>query len=386
MAADTPAPADILEAAGNLLAERLDGEWSRLESESTVLRARTGSGRSVIVKHVTDTGFDDPDHDGAPQRFLNEWAGLELLAELGASPIAPAVIAADAASGLLVLEDLGDVPNLEALLVRGDGQRARSGLEQFGSTLGRLHGVGVGEERTFRAIQDRLGTGSPHSDTTMDQRSRRDLFAACFEAAGAAMTDRVWEAVVEIEGLIHGSSPFWTLTHADSGPHNLLVTPDGGRLIDFEFCVYRSGLTDVAGARLGFPQTASSMVVPIEDVERLEGAYRRSLESVVPEVGDSAVFDRALGAACAHWALNRVAAGWLLHVAPRLETGMSLPDDEADRLARTSVIVDGFAGLAETCAVFGELASVLTRCVGHWRHLWPEIESIDVYPALRNGV
>ena len=385
MAADSLSSADIVVEAGSLIGEHLVGGWSLLESESTVLRARTGSGRSVIIKLVTDIGFDDPGHHGAPQRFLNEWAGLEFLATVGVTDAAPSVVAASAESGLLVLEDLGAHPSLKAVLLHGDGPQARSGMSRFGETLGRLHGATAGHEPGFREVQDRLGTGSPRSDTTVDQRTRRDLFRACFDAAGHSMSTALWRSVVDVEELIHGPSPFRVLTHADSGPQNFLLTPDGGRLIDFEYCVYRNGLTDVAGARLGFPQTVDSMRVPPGDAELLETAYRGSIESRVPECGDDRVFDSALEAACAHWALNRVAAAWRLHVEPRLEALGSLPQFEAERLAKTSLQVEGFAQLAETRGGLEELAVVLRACDSHWRGLWPEIGEVDVYPALRNG-
>lgn len=375
---------NLMESAQLVLGEGPLENPVQLESESLVVRARVAaSGRTVVVKNVTDTGFDRPGHRGAPQRFLNEWAGLALLDGLGAR-IAPSVIAADVGKRLIILEDLGDAESLESVLLSDRSGRAWDGLGEFGAALAELHCVTRGHEDRFDVIQQDLGTTSPISDTTVDQRSRRDMFESCLGAAGLEMNERIWRSFKEVERLTHEPSPFRVLAHADAGPHNVLLTEEGARLIDFEFCVFRNALSDMAGARLGFPQTNAAMGVPPVAVRHFESSYRAAVSERIPEAADDAQFSRALGAACAHWTLNRVAAAWRLHVEPRLEAVADLPDGEAERIARTATIVEGFSSYAAEVGVFAELADVIHACVRHWREVWPVIGTVPVYPALRN--
>jgi hypothetical protein len=153
-----------------------------LESENTVIRASVSPSRddlpaTVVVKHVTDDEFDRPDHTGPSSRFLNEWASLEFLTGIDDS-IAPKLVAADRSHQLTIVEDLGDLATLESLLSGHQPAMALNGLETAGRLLGRLHAGSRSLEREFSSIQNRLGTRSPLSDSTIDQRERRDVFLA----------------------------------------------------------------------------------------------------------------------------------------------------------------------------------------------------------------
>lgn len=370
----------LLEDVAALLGDEDIETWAELESDSTVVRVTLASGLSVIVKRVTDTGLDLPGHEGAPQRFLNEWAGLEFLADIG-SDVPPSVVAVDRESCILVLEDLGDLDDLESILLGDTPEIAERSLIDLGMALGHLHGLSREHRNRFLAIQARLGTGSPMSDTTMDQRLRRVLFTACFESAGVELGDRLWRSICEVEELIHDHRSFRAFVHADAGPHNVLLDARA-RLIDFEFGVYRSGLADAAGTRLGFPQTAAGMAVPTWAAERMEKSYRETLVGYAPEASDDDEFVRALAAACAHWALNRLASAWRLHIEPRMGAGAVLAEEEAERLGRTMLMVDGFVALAGEVGVFEELAETVNEVGRRWRSIWPRIPCVATYPSL----
>ncbi len=394
MAFDGSSLPALLEDARSLLERELSSAVTiddavEIESDNEVLRARLSAGsvtqRSIVIKRVTDTGFDLPGHEGAPQRLLNEWAGLEFITEVGGGRVvAPTLIAGDAAACLLVIEDLGELESLESLLLGGQKEKAERGLEGFGAALGRLHGLAWGRESRFAEIQEEVGTRSPMSDTTVDQRTRRDLFTACFEEAGVVLKDRLWRSVEQVEELIHGQSPFRSLVHADAGPHNALVSEGTVRLIDFEFCVFHNGLSDVVGARLGFPQTTNARPVPDEHVRWFETAYRETLAEHIMVAEDDRLFRRSLAAAAAHWALNRTAAAWQLHIRPRLESGPEPAEVEVQRLSSTMLLIDGFVAHAREEQLLEELADALDACGRAWRELWPAIAPIHPYPALRN--
>jgi hypothetical protein len=382
----------LLEAASNLLTARVGSrvrlaDAGSLQSDNVVVRARVStSARSlpptVIVKHVTDEGFDQPGHAGPPSRFLNEWATLQFLTDLDAE-VAPRLIAADREIGLTIIEDLGALPNLENILVGDDEGAAWDGLGTAGRLLGELHAIGREREGDFVSLQSRLGTRSPMSDSTIDQRGRRDECFAAFEAMGVDPGARLWNEVIELESLIHDDSPFRSLIHADAGPHNVLISSGVSRLIDFEFAVFGNALCDVVGARLGFPQTMGVGQVPTVARARLEDAYREAVVPGIPNGEDEALFRRHLAAACGHWALNRWTHGWRAHLS-------SIPDGERPTEAAVTamkslwLVIDGFVAASRDYGAFQLVADALGRSRETATKRWPELVPAPVYPALWN--
>lgn len=358
-----------------------------LESENTVIRARMSPSHddlpaTVVVKQVTDVEFDQPGHSGPPSRFLNEWATLEFLTGIDDS-IAPKLIAADMGHGLTIVEDLGELPTLESLLSGRDPALALDGLETAGRLLGRLHATSRSLSGHFASIQARLGTGSPMSDATIDQRERRDVFFAILGSMEIGPGKGFWDEIVTLETLVLEDSPFRSLIHADAGPHNVLISADSSRLIDFEFATYGNSLCDAVGARLGFPQTIGVGQVPTRAVERLEHAYRESLLPGIPEAEDDVLFRRHLTAACGHWALNRWAYAWRDHLSAALDA--DLPTDSAVRATNgVWLVIDGFVAAAGESGEFRVVGDALRRFREAATQRWPELGPGSVYPALRN--
>ncbi|MGD2059474.1 MAG: phosphotransferase [Acidimicrobiia bacterium] len=389
------APDTLLADAGLVLSNTLNRpvslvEPTVLESEGLVLRARVdpdGFGpEAVVVKRVTDTTFDQPGHRGPPQRFLNEWAALEFLTSLGLGGEAcPTLLCADVEGGFLVLGDLGGLVDLQTVLLSDQPRLARAGLVDMGRTLGRIHATTHDIEGRFHDLQVSLGTGSPRCDSTVDQRTREEVFSSCLRSLAIAPETGFWDAVVRIESMIHDQTPFWALIHADAGPQNFLVADGGGALVDFEYAVYRNGLCDVVGARLGFPQTTRAMTVSAADAARVETAYREAVSTVIPQAGDDSVFFSSLTAAGGHWALNRWAAAWRRQVGPLLESGREPGDGEISALSSTLLVLDGFVALAGETGTFPEIAGTVASFVAQIHRRWPEVRPPPGYPALRNG-
>ncbi len=358
-----------------------------LESENTVIRARVSPSHddlpaTVIVKHVTDVEFDQPGHSGPPSRFLNEWATLEFLTGIDDS-IAPKLIAADLGHGLSIVEDLGELPTLESLLSGRDSALVRDGLETVGRLLGRLHATSRSRHGHFTSIQARLGTRSPMSDSTIDQRERRVEFFSILASMEIGPGKGFWDEIVTMETLVLEDSPFRSLIHADAGPHNVLISANGSRLIDFEFATYGNSLCDAVGARLGFPQTMGVGQVPTRSVERLEHAYRESLLAGIPEAEDDALFRRHMTAACGHWALNRWTYAWRDHLSGVLDTHR--PSDSAVKATEgVWLVIDGFVAAAREFGEFQVVGDALRRFREAATQRWPELGAGSVYPALRN--
>lgn len=357
-----------------------------LESDSTVIRATVvppagDQPATVIVKRVTDQRLDLPGHDGPPSRFLNEWAALEFLTDIEAD-VAPKLVAADRSQGLTIVEDIGDHPTLESRLFGENSESAMEGLATAGRLLGRLHAMSRDRESEFAATQMRLGTMSPSSDSTIDQRGRQPEFLSILEVSGIERGESFGDQIVELESLIHDDSPFRSLIHADAGPHNVLVAGDDSCLLDFEFAVYRNVLCDAVGPRLGFPQTTGVGWVPTDAVDTFEHSYRRAVVLGIPPAEDDSEFSRHLTAACGHWALNRWVHAWRDHLS---RLGASPPGIGAiEAIKGVWMVIDGFVDASRRFGEFEVVADALGRFREEEVRRWPELEPAPVYPALRN--
>src|SRR3954469_11066310 len=104
-----------------------------------LLRCTADDGRTVIVKMRRAPGE-------ARRRFgfQRELNALLLLAELECDA-GPRLLATDDSAGLLVLEDLGDGPALEDLLVGGDPAAATAGFVALAEAVGRMHVATLGQ-------------------------------------------------------------------------------------------------------------------------------------------------------------------------------------------------------------------------------------------------
>ncbi len=283
---------DLIGRAERLLADAT-GEPVRLTvvadlpSPHDLVRCRAEGAGRVVVKRVTTTEFTE-ERSGVSGRARNE---IEALRSLG--PVAgpwPRLLAAG--QGLLVLEDLGDVPTVLDVLRADDAESAAACFPAIGKALAALHTAGAAAP-----------PAPPRSDSTYDVRSARAELEDCWDVLHLAPPAGFWGEVAALEDRIHGPGPWRTLIHADAGPQNFLWTGERARLVDFEFATAGHALLDVVSARLGFPHSADARTVPLPNVEALERAYR---EAAGPD-GD---FDAALADACAHWALVRWAALW----------------------------------------------------------------------------
>jgi hypothetical protein len=74
--------------------------------------------------------------------------------------VAPRLLGADRALGLLVLEDLGPSDSLADRLLGADPAAARAGLRAYAATLGRLHAATAGRFGDYRASRPRAAATS----------------------------------------------------------------------------------------------------------------------------------------------------------------------------------------------------------------------------------
>lgn len=78
--------------------------------------------------------------------------------------IVPHCYGGNIATGLIVLEDLGDQPSLRDVLSSNNGVQAEEAIIQYFATLGILHARSYGYGSRFHALRSSFGSYDPTLD------------------------------------------------------------------------------------------------------------------------------------------------------------------------------------------------------------------------------
>ncbi|MGW7316025.1 phosphotransferase family protein [Streptomyces sp. NPDC054865] len=249
-------------------------------------------GVTAVVKQLVD----GPEAD---DRYAREVNALRLAAGASA-PVAPALLAVDPASRVLVLEHLDHRPPREDWVV------------DHAAALARLH-----------------ATAGPADAGALPRwrgpdRADIDSFLALAEALGARVARGVPE---ELDALVDrlGRAPGHALLHGDPCPGNDLHTPAGIRFVDFEQAALGNGLTELAYLRIGFPTCWCVTATPAALLERAENAYLAQWRTATGSRISGAELRDGLADA---W------AGWLLRGDALVERARREGVDHLARMAR----------------------------------------------------
>ncbi|MCU1392989.1 MAG: hypothetical protein JWM34_1417 [Ilumatobacteraceae bacterium] len=186
---------DVFPAGTSMTWERLTGGY-----HNDVFRVR-GDDTDVVVKHfVADSG--NPLY---PQRPRDEAAALERLRGTGLAPL-PVAFLPDASGRALLVYGYVDGPMWDV----------PHGVREVGAMLGRLHALGITDG--FRAL--------PAVGSAVVAQARAML-------AGVEAPQRLVRQL-GIEPPPSLGAPTVTLVHTDCGPGNIVVTPAGPCLIDWQ--------------------------------------------------------------------------------------------------------------------------------------------------------
>jgi hypothetical protein len=392
--------AALLKDAGSQLSKALGASLTltnprKLSSQHFMFRCDVqGGGADLATAIIKKMDLDRDDGEGN-HRFRNEWASLEFLTALEIQPpLAPRLLASDLNAGYIVMEDLGDHPDIQELMFADDDGIAEEALVQMGALLGSMHAATVGREAEFRKVQATLGAQTPLSDGTLDMRERMQALHDSFAALRVETTPAFFERIAALEADLQSPQhPFRAFAHCDAGAHNFLYTPDGVRGMDFEFGGYACGLTDIVPARLGFPLSFRGHRVPAEVVMQMEDAYRDALAAGVPAAADDDHFNRVRAEVCAHWAFSRIEGLWRNYLQSVIEVGeertleeLGVPEGRVAPFRRkVYTYVSHFVQTAVDYDELPELRKPVKGFLRGMRHLWPDIEVMPYYPAWATG-
>jgi hypothetical protein len=280
-------------------------------------------------------------------------------------------------SGVIVLEDLGDISSLRDVMAGADSQHAEESLVSYLASLGKLHACTQGHYAQFQKIRASLGNYDPERDwyprryTQLSQQFYDMVRHA--QVAAAPGVDSDLTTIVET---LRAPGPFFTYIHGDPTPSNCLLLKAGPRLIDFEYGAYGHALLDGVQARMCFPSGPFVNRIPERIAQRAEAAYRAELTRGCPAAADERLFAQAVAVACAYWAIGFLS--WLpfaeLLVADRQWGSATVRQ-------RFILFADLFAQTAVEAGYLEALGATFRALAVRMRRLWPAAAEMRPYPA-----
>ena len=198
-----------------------------------VRRVRAGD-RSWVVKQARPALERFPQYRASTIRIACEARWLETVRPLDRERVCPGVVVFDEAARTLVLEDLGDVPKLDAVLARRSGE-GRDAAVRLGGFLGAVHAATGGDD----TLAPRFPNGEMqrlHGDHIFDLPFRENDFPLAPPVRARA--EEIWHkgdvAAQAAAAYRRYLEPHGALVHGDVQAGNVLLAPRGAVLLDAE--------------------------------------------------------------------------------------------------------------------------------------------------------
>ena len=205
-----------------------------------------GRGGPVIVKHAPPFIARAPEIPLDPSRLAFEARALEAfgdggsLAALAREAVRPPrLLAFDADAHALVMEDVGEAPDLGAWLHAAPRtpDAVRDAGRTLGAFVGSLHRASLGDARLAARFRNLV-----IQETRLDVQYR--AVAEMCASGGVPDAPVLGATAVALGEML--LAPGRCLLMGDLWPASILVTPEGLRLIDWEFAHFGRPLQDVA--------------------------------------------------------------------------------------------------------------------------------------------
>jgi hypothetical protein len=334
----------------------------RIWDRENVVRLELADGRSAVLKRRPH-----PEDDSRGRSFERELAALGLLNGMPA-PVAPRLLGADAAAGILLMEDLGQDVSLADSLLTGGRERAEADLIAYARALGSMHAW------TMQRAAEFAGPAVAEPAWLTIIANGREPFLAAAARMGLP-TDGVAGEIDQITITLRGAGDLG-LVHGDSCPDNVLVAGGACRIVDFEAAGWGAVVLDAGYLLAPFPSCWCFAGLPAEVAAPAVGAYLETLGAAGIGLGPD--WDTCVVAALAGWIVARGRA-----IARLLDE-----DDEWGTttmrprlLAWLRSVLDragGDAALPRLQGLFGEMHDQLSS-------RWPEVRVPEYPPLARPG-
>lgn len=326
-------------------------------------------------------------------RFAHDWAGLELLTEIGGNH-APHFYGGNIEHKFILIEDLGlKHPSLVGPLTKQSSavnlNEAKQALLGYVRRLGKMHAETAGKYDRFTAILNKIYPYSirfnmlPETDIndTINQLHR------LINIETAELTREIYE-VMEFS---QNPYEFSVLLHGDICPDNVYYQDNEIKLIDFEWSDFGNALIDGTYLRMSMPSCWCSKSVPSEIVHQMESVYREELKKGVLLAVDNSIYNKQLAYACAYWlirtlkqldAMNLLENEWICPSGPVDLESQWDPDKNAFR-PRILSRLEAFISCSNLTGHLPKLSQASTQLLGYLKKAWPETPFIDVFPVFK---
>jgi hypothetical protein len=359
----------------------------------------TNMPRSLILKKTStdkrsfNVAANDETEIKQLSRFAHDWAGLEFLTSIG-STHGPHFYAGSLEHKSILIEDLGlDHPSLVGPLTRKYSvtniQEAEAALIAYVRRVGKMHADTLGKANQFTSILNKIYPQAlrynfiPEIDG-LEVLSQLRLLTG----------DNTHELENEIKDILtFAKTPgdFNVYLHGDICPDNVYFQGNEIRLIDFEFGDYGHALLDGTYLRMSMPSCWCSKAVPDNVLHRMEAIYRDELKSRLNLVADDSIYNKQLAYACAYWIIRALQS---LHEIKLIDNEWICPSSPVDSESKWEPKKNAFrprilSRLAAfiTCAKstgnLPQLCKASTHLLSHLKKIWPEAQSMDVFPVFK---
>jgi Phosphotransferase enzyme family len=337
----------------------------RIWDREHVVRLDLACGRSAVLKRRPH-----PEGDARGRSFERELAALDLLNGMPA-PVAPRLLGADAAAGILLMEDLGQDVTLADSLLTGGRERAEADLIAYARALASMHAWTMqrADEPASRAA------GEPGWLTVIANGAEPFLGAAGrMGLPTGGVAGEIDQIIITLRetadlGLVHG----------DPCPDNVLVAGGACRILDFEASGWGAVVLDAAYLLAPFPSCWCFADLPAEVAAPAVDAYRETLDAAGTGLGTAGT---GLGKEC-DADVAAALAGWIV------ARGRALADvlDEDQTWGTTTMRPRLLAWLRNVIdrgdgdQTLPRLRALIARMHDQLSARWPEVR-VPEYPAL----
>ncbi len=217
-------------------------------------------------------------------------------------PVAPRLLGADEAAGILLMEDLGPGASLADSLLAGDRARAEADLTAYARALGSLHAWSMSRPGELAGLRARYAPGTALRPEWL---GAIEAGGAAFLGAAAALGLAAGGVAGEMSGLgvMLSGAGYLGLVHGDACPDNVRLLAGGARIFDFEASGWGPVVLDAAYLQAPFPSCWCFARLPASAADPAVAAYRACIESAGIGLGPG--WDAATAAALIGWIIAR---------------------------------------------------------------------------------
>ncbi|WP_151526580.1 hypothetical protein [Serinicoccus kebangsaanensis] len=273
-----------------------------------------GSGRSTVHRHEVVHGPPEWGGSVVVKRFLPQPEGRRAamgwrreLTGLRHLEGAPRLLAADADTQVLVMEDLGPHPTLADALLGADGADAWRNTVAWAGTLG---GSVVADGAALERVRRDLGTELLAEDRRWQVDYPRRGVDRLVEVAGIRSGRAAAAQARDVVDELQHDTGRHVLGPGDSCPDNAVLTPGGVRLLDLEGAGVRHLAFDAAYAAEPFSTCWCVFTPPDGLTAAAAAAFTDAAQGALPGLADDPAWPRQVRSAVALWVL--AGSLWLL--------------------------------------------------------------------------